>query len=73
MRTIIGVDGFIEVSPLGCGEQKSVPMQLTRSPLYANRLIIKIGEGEDYYVDLDDLSNAVAMFVFEKELLYGDS
>lgn len=73
MRTIIGVDGFVETSPLGCGEQESIPMQMTRSPFYANRVILQIGEGEAYFVDLDDLSNAVAMFVFEKELLNADS
>jgi hypothetical protein len=73
MRTIINVDGFDETSPLGCGKQERVVMEMTRSPFYANRVVLKIGEGEEYYFDLDDLSNAVAMFVFEKELLNADS
>jgi hypothetical protein len=73
MRTIITIDGFIETSSLGCGEQKSMTMQIAKSPFYANRLILQIGEGEAFYVDLDYLSNAVAMFAFEKELLSADS
>lgn len=73
MKTTIEVDASIETSSAGCGTFKTVDMSITKSSYYYNKIILKIGEGEDYYVDLDDLSNAVAMFMFEKELLSADS
>jgi hypothetical protein len=44
-------------------------MKIYRSPFYGNKVVLKIGDAEEYFVDLDDMSNAIAMFVFEKELL----
>ena len=69
MKTIIEVNGFVETSSTGCGDQEGVIMVITRSPFYANRITLKIGGAEEYYVDIDDLYNAVSMLVFEKELL----
>ena len=73
MKTIIEVDASIETSSQGCGTFKAVDMSIVKSSYYFNKVILKIGGFDELYVDLDDLSNAVAMLMFEKELLNADS